>query len=104
MARRSVCKFQPFRLRSAALVVRRFLGDGHVVGVTLLASGHRDAHEQGIGAQPADFTFAGEAPGLVSGVMQLNVTIPLTAASGDQAIIVSIGATPSQTGVTVSIR
>jgi uncharacterized protein (TIGR03437 family) len=57
-----------------------------------------------IGAQPADFTFAGEAPGFVSGVMQLNVVIPLTAQSGDQAIVVSIGTQPSQTGVTVSIR
>jgi uncharacterized protein (TIGR03437 family) len=54
--------------------------------------------------QPANFTFAGEAPGLISGAMQLNVQIPLTAASGDQQIVVSIGGNPSQTGVTVSVR
>lgn len=54
--------------------------------------------------QSANFTFAGEAPGLVSGAMQLNVQIPATAASGDQPIVVSIGGNPSQPGVTVSVK
>lgn len=54
--------------------------------------------------QSANFTFAGEAPGLVSGAMQLNVQIPTTAASGDQPIVVSIGGNPSQPGVTVSVK
>ena len=57
------------------------------------------------GAQvPANFSFAGEAPGFVSGAMQLNVQIPLAAASGDQQIIVSIGPNSSQPGVTVSVK
>ena len=57
-----------------------------------------------IGGQPANFSFAGEAPGFVSGVMQLNVTIPAGAATGQQSIVVSIGGNPSQSGVTVSIQ
>ena len=57
-----------------------------------------------VGGQPANFSFAGEAPGFVSGVMQLNVTIPAAAAPGQQPIVVSIGGNPSQTGVTVSVQ
>jgi uncharacterized protein (TIGR03437 family) len=57
-----------------------------------------------IGGQPANYSFAGEAPQLVSGVMQLNVQIPLTVGAGDQALVVSIGGPQSQTGVTVSVR
>ena len=57
-----------------------------------------------IGGQPATYSFAGEAPGFVSGVMQLNLTIPQATASGAQSIVVSIGGHQSQTGVTVSIR
>ena len=54
--------------------------------------------------QPANYTFAGEAPGLVSGVLQLNVQIPANARSGDLSLVVSIGNNSSQTGVTVSVR
>jgi uncharacterized protein (TIGR03437 family) len=57
-----------------------------------------------VGGQSAQFTFAGEAPGLVSGVLQLNVVIPANIAAGDQAIVVTIGANPSQQGVTVSVK
>jgi uncharacterized protein (TIGR03437 family) len=57
-----------------------------------------------IGGQPANWSFAGEAPGFVSGVMQLNVQVPTTIAAGDQAIVVTIGGNPSQQGVTVSVR
>jgi uncharacterized protein (TIGR03437 family) len=57
-----------------------------------------------IGGQPANWTFAGEAPGFVSGVMQLNVTVPTNIAAGDQPIVVTIGGNPSQQGVTVSVK
>jgi uncharacterized protein (TIGR03437 family) len=57
-----------------------------------------------IGGQPANFSFAGEAPGFVSGVMQLNVTVPLSAGTGAQPIVVSIGGNSSQSGVTVALQ
>jgi uncharacterized protein (TIGR03437 family) len=50
------------------------------------------------------YVYAGEAPGLVAGMMQLNVKIPATALSGDLQILVSIGGNISQSGVTVSVR
>jgi uncharacterized protein (TIGR03437 family) len=57
-----------------------------------------------IGGQPANWTFAGEAPGFVSGVLQLNVVVPTNIAAGDQPIVVTIGGVPSQQGVTVSLK
>jgi uncharacterized protein (TIGR03437 family) len=57
-----------------------------------------------IGGQPATYIFAGEAPGFVTGVMQLNVQIPTTVSSGDQSLVVSIGPNSSQAGITVSIK
>ena len=57
-----------------------------------------------IGDQPASWTFAGEAPGLVSGVMQMNVVVPTNIAAGDQPIVVTIGGNPSQPRVTVSVK
>jgi uncharacterized protein (TIGR03437 family) len=57
-----------------------------------------------IDGQPATISFAGEAPGLVSGVMQLNAQIPPGARSGNLPLVVSIGGASSQQGVTVSVR
>jgi uncharacterized protein (TIGR03437 family) len=57
-----------------------------------------------IGGQPAQVEFAGEAPGLVSGVLQLNVQIPENAASGELPIQISVGGVESQPGVTVFVR
>jgi len=54
--------------------------------------------------QAANYVFAGEAPGFVSGVLQLNVQLPATVPTGDQQIIVSIGSNSSQSGVTVSVK
>ena len=57
-----------------------------------------------INGQPALYTYAGEAPGQVAGVMQLNVQIPANAPSGNLSITVSIGGNISQNGVTVSVQ
>ena len=57
-----------------------------------------------IGGQAAPYAYAGEAPGLVGGMMQLNVQIPSNAPSGPLSIIVSIGGNPTQNGVTVSVN
>jgi uncharacterized protein (TIGR03437 family) len=52
----------------------------------------------------APYTYAGEAPGQVAGVMQLNVPIPLNARPGALSIQVWIGARSTQNGVTVSVQ
>jgi uncharacterized protein (TIGR03437 family) len=57
-----------------------------------------------INGVPAPTVFYGEAPGLISGIMQLDVRIPGTVPSGDLPISVSVGDKVSQTGVTVSVQ
>jgi uncharacterized protein (TIGR03437 family) len=70
-----------------------------VTPAPLLAVGVTDQRPAG------SLTYAGEAPGLAAGLMQLNVQIPPTAQSGVlNSITVSIGGNMSQTGVTVSVQ
>jgi len=57
-----------------------------------------------INGQPALWKYAGEAPGWIAGLMQLNVQIPSNAPSGNLSIMVSIGGNTSQNGVTVSVQ
>jgi uncharacterized protein (TIGR03437 family) len=57
-----------------------------------------------VGGAAAPVQFAGEAPGLVAGVLQVNVQIPANAPTGDVPISVSIGTSSSQQGVTVSVQ
>ena len=51
-----------------------------------------------------DITYAGEAPGIISGVLQVNARIPDGVGSGPVSVIIRVGGTPSQAGVTVSMR
>jgi uncharacterized protein (TIGR03437 family) len=57
-----------------------------------------------IGGAPASIQLAGEAPGLVARVMQLNVQIPANAASGNLPVSVSVGGISSPSGVTISVQ
>lgn len=44
-----------------------------------------------IGGVPATIQYAGEAPGLVAGVIQINATIPTDIGSGPQQVVLKIG-------------
>lgn len=57
-----------------------------------------------IDGQPAEVLFAGEAPGIVSGVMQVNLRPAAGVRSGPVPVVVSVGGTTTQSGVTVSVR
>jgi len=59
-----------------------------------------------VGGQPAQVLYAGEAPGLVSGVLQVNVVIPSGAASGAAVpVVLSVGnASNAQQGITVAVQ
>lgn len=57
-----------------------------------------------VGGIPATVLYAGSAPGIVSGVMQVNVQIPAGAPSGSNALVIAVGTTPSQSGVTVAVQ
>lgn len=57
-----------------------------------------------IGGVNAPVQYAGSAPGLVYGVMQVNVQVPSTVASGNQPVVVTVGSGSSQAGVTAAIQ
>jgi len=52
----------------------------------------------------ADVIYDGAAPGLVAGVLQINVRLPDGVHSGDVPVVVSVGGYPSQPGVTLAIK
>jgi uncharacterized protein (TIGR03437 family) len=58
-----------------------------------------------IGGAIAQTTYAGEAPGIIEGALQINATVPPTVSSGAAVPIeIAIGNATSQAGVTVAIR
>ena len=57
-----------------------------------------------IGGQQADILYAGGAPGLVAGALQVNARIPDTATSGAASVILRIADTESPPGATLAIR
>jgi len=58
----------------------------------------------GIDVPAADVTYAGEAPGSISGVIQVNARIPLGVGPGPVSVVIKVGGVPSQSNVTVSVR
>jgi uncharacterized protein (TIGR03437 family) len=58
-----------------------------------------------IGGQPAQVTYAGGAPGYVSGVLQVNAVVPDGLAPGSQPVVLRIGQNDnSQQQVTVAVQ
>ncbi len=57
-----------------------------------------------IGGVDALIEYAAGAPGLVAGVMQINVRVPLSVQSGQLPMIVTVGSTTSQPNVTVAVN
>jgi uncharacterized protein (TIGR03437 family) len=52
-----------------------------------------------IGGQPAMVSYAGEAPDLVAGVLQVNAMVPTTVGSGPQQVVLTIGTNSNNTQV-----
>jgi len=58
-----------------------------------------------VGGQNAPVQYAGGAPGLVAGLMQVNVQIPAGIAVGNAVpVVLRVGAGFSQAGVTIAVR
>jgi uncharacterized protein (TIGR03437 family) len=62
-----------------------------------------------VGGIPATVIYAGTAPGIVTGAMQVNVQIPSNAPSGPSVpIVITVGtgtsAASTQNGITVSVQ
>jgi uncharacterized protein (TIGR03437 family) len=57
-----------------------------------------------IGGKTATLEFVGEAPAMVAGVLQINARIPSGIASGNLPLVVTLGTSVSQSGVTVAVK
>ena len=57
-----------------------------------------------IGGLPAEVVYAGAAPGLVAGLMQVNVKVPATLPPGAAAVVLKVGNSVSREGVTIAVR
>jgi len=57
-----------------------------------------------IGGIPATVQYYGTSPGIVYGVMQVNLTIPAGVSSGPQPVAITVGTTSTQAGVTVAVQ
>ena len=56
-----------------------------------------------IGGVPATVQFAGAAPGVIAGVLQVNVTVP-SGLSGTVPVVVTVAGVSSQPGVTIVVK
>ena len=56
------------------------------------------------GCRPLELLYSGPAPGIVAGVMQVNMRLPSTLASGTYNLGISAGGTWSQDLASISIR
>ncbi len=56
------------------------------------------------GVPATSIQFAGETPGVVAGVMQINVYVPQLAATGVVPLAVTVGGATTQSGLTVAIQ
>ena len=57
-----------------------------------------------IGGLPAKVNYAGPAPSLIAGVMQVNLEVPMGLAAGPQAVLLKVGGASTQTGLTVAVK
>jgi uncharacterized protein (TIGR03437 family) len=57
-----------------------------------------------IGGHEADVTYAGSAPGMPVGLIQVNARIPADVAAGPAPVVITIGSASSQPDVTVSVQ
>lgn len=76
--------------------------DGAVVGVPLPE--FLNALSLEIDGKPAELLYAGPAPGLVSGVFQINARVPQGVAGEKVNVLVRSGATASLAGTTIAVK
>jgi uncharacterized protein (TIGR03437 family) len=57
-----------------------------------------------IGGVKAKVLFMGEAPGFVSGVIQINAKVPADIGTGNQKVVLTIGDNMSDPDVTAAIK
>jgi len=57
-----------------------------------------------VGGRDAEILYAGPAPTLIAGMMQINIRVPDGVPSGAVALLILSGDNPSQPGVNLAVR
>ena len=57
-----------------------------------------------IGGQAAQVVFAGSSPGLLTGVLQVEVIVPTAAGTGAQPVVLTVGTASSQQTATIALK
>ena len=57
-----------------------------------------------VGGLPATVQYAGAAPGQLAGVSQINIQIPPGLPAGDVPVVIQMGGSSSQAGVTIAVK
>jgi uncharacterized protein (TIGR03437 family) len=57
-----------------------------------------------IGGVQAQILYAGEAPGLIAGVLQVNAVVPAGTAAGNQPVVLTVGGVSSSSAATVAVQ
>jgi endo-1,4-beta-xylanase len=76
------------------------IGDGGTAGASPLALNVTAA----LGGIDCPVAYAGSAPGLIAGAVQINFQVPAGLGPGDQPLVVNVGGLTSQGGVTVTVQ
>jgi uncharacterized protein (TIGR03437 family) len=79
------------------------LPDGTIVSSTQLSVAGLPLQVT-IGGQSAQVLYAGAAPGLVSGTIQINARVPVGVVSGSATVVATVGTVSSPDGCTISVR
>ena len=57
-----------------------------------------------IGGKPATVVFAGSAPGMIAGVLEVEAIVPAGAGTGAVPVVLTVGSASSQTTATISLK
>jgi endo-1,4-beta-xylanase len=87
---------------TGAGVITPAAGDGGLVGDALPKPVAPVSVQ--IGGQDALVSYAGGAPGLTNGLLQVNVVVPAGLASGPQPVMLKVGGASSAAAVTVAVQ
>jgi endo-1,4-beta-xylanase len=78
---------------------------GAVDGAVAAAAGQQSLNVKAtLGGLPAAVLYAGPAPSLVNGVLQVNLTVPAGLTAGPQPVVITVGGVASQSGITVDVK
>ncbi len=76
--------------------------DGALVGTPLPAA--QQPVRVTVAGRDAEVLYAGGAPGLVAGLLQVNIKLPPNVPAGNQPVVLTVGTASSPAGVTLAVR